>query len=124
VTGVGLDPAVTMPVPVVTQAAAGSALSIDLSGPSPAGLDAGELVRRWLLGKRSEQTRRAYGRDLQLWLAWCEQLGANPLTVQRAGLETVGVSRSHVEAWARMLEAGWSAGGDRGPADLRGVVLV
>ncbi len=71
-----------------TPNAAGSALSGELSGPDPAGPGAGELVRRWLLGKRSEQTRRAYGRDLGLWLAWCSQLGADPLQVQRVGRET------------------------------------
>jgi len=96
------------PVRPLAPAGFGSAASVALSDPEPApGPEpgAGELVRRWLLGRRSEQTRRAYGRDLGLWLAWCGQLAADPLQVQRPGRETGGVSRSHVEAWARMLEA-------------------
>ena len=99
---VGAAPTWPLPVPT-TRAGTGSVLSGDLGGPD-GGPEVGELVRRWLLGKRSVHTRKAYGRDLQLWLCWCEQLHADPLTVERPGRETVGVSRSHVEAWVRTLE--------------------
>ena len=76
-----------------------------LSGPDSPGPGVEDLVRRWLLGKRSPHTRTAYATDMARWLSWCDQLHVDPLLVQRAGRETTGVSRSHVEAWARSLEA-------------------
>jgi len=98
------------PVPL-TPAGSGSPLYGKLSGrqlpgfaDSP-GPDVEELVRRWLLGKRSTHTRAAYRRDIGLWLDWCAQLRADPQRVGRPGREAGGVSRSHVEAWVRSLEA-------------------
>jgi len=78
---------------------------VALSGPDSPGPGVEDLVRRWLLGKRSPHTRTAYATDMARWLSWCNQLHVDPLLVQRAGRETTGVSRSHVEAWARSLEA-------------------
>jgi integrase/recombinase XerD len=51
------------------------------------------LVAGWLVGFDSLNTRRAYGRDVAAWLAFCE--------AQR--LEALTARRPHVDAWARML---------------------
>ncbi len=53
------------------------------------------LVAAWLLGYSSEHTRRAYSRDVGRWLAFCTEHSFDPLTARR----------SHVDAWARSLEA-------------------
>ena len=53
------------------------------------------LVLGWLAGKRSIHTRRAYGRDIAGWLAWCTEHGSGPL----AAAEPL------VAGWARRLEA-------------------
>ena len=37
------------------------------------------LVLGWLAGQRSVHTRRAYGRDIAGWLAWCAGYGIEPL---------------------------------------------
>jgi integrase/recombinase XerD len=64
------------------------------------------LVLGWLSGKRSENTRIAYGRDIGIirqrggrapsWLAWCRTEGVHPVT---------GVTGLHVARYARHLEA-------------------
>lgn len=53
-----------------------------------------ELVRMWLMGFSSVNTRTAYRFDMRQWLAYCQASGLDPLTVRRV----------HVEAWARNLE--------------------
>jgi site-specific recombinase XerD len=48
----------------------------------------------FLLSCRSENTRRAYARDIRSFYAWCAELGVEPLAIRRA----------HVDAYARHLE--------------------
>lgn len=56
-----------------------------------------DLVRGFLLSKRSPRTRAAYATDLGSWLAWCDRLELDPLT---AGIH-------HADAYLRLLaEAG------------------
>ena len=63
------------------------------------------LVLGWLAGKRSENTRTAYARDIGItprrraghapsWLAWCRAEGVHPVT---------GVTGLHVALYARHL---------------------
>ena len=65
------------------------------------------LVLGWLAGKRSENTRTAYARDIGItprrraghapsWLAWCRAKGVHPVT---------GVTGLHVALYARQLAA-------------------
>jgi len=65
------------------------------------------LVLAWLASKRSEHTRRAYGRDLGIlpqvrpsrapsWLAWCSAVGVDPVTE---------VTEDHVTLYARALDS-------------------
>jgi integrase/recombinase XerD len=65
------------------------------------------LVLGWLAGKRSENTRTAYARDIGItprrragrapsWLAWCRAEGVHPVT---------GVTGLHVALYARRLAA-------------------
>jgi site-specific recombinase XerC len=64
------------------------------------------LVTAWLSGRRSENTRAAYARDIGIapqrrpgrapsWLAWCRQQGVHPVT---------GVTALHVTRYARQLD--------------------
>ncbi len=53
------------------------------------------LVLGWLAGQRSVHTRRAYGRDIAGWLAWCAGHGIEPLFA----------IRPDAAGWARRLEA-------------------
>lgn len=53
------------------------------------------LVAGWLLGYRSANTRRAYRRDVSAWLGFCAAVDVDPLKARR----------THVDAWARSLEA-------------------
>lgn len=56
-----------------------------------------DLVRGFLLSKRSPRTRAAYAADLGSWLACCTRIGLDPLT---AGIH-------HADAYLRLLaEAG------------------
>jgi len=75
-----------------------------------------QLVRRWLITKRSPHTRFNYGRDLGVrllrpgaqeigepkpgkapdWLTYCASIGLDPLH---------GVQEEHVALWARGMEA-------------------
>jgi site-specific recombinase XerD len=79
---------------------------------------AGQLVRRWLVTKRSPHTRFSYGRDLGVrvtrpgtapgkppkpgtssapdWLTYCRSIGLDPLGA---------VQEEHVALWARGMEA-------------------
>src|SRR5947209_3032864 len=50
---------------------------------------------RFLLSLGSENTRKAYARDLADWGRWLVEHGHDPLTVTRA----------HVDAYARQLQA-------------------
>ena len=52
------------------------------------------LAAAFVLGCRTESTRRAYARDIRLFYAWCAQVGLYPLRVHRA----------HVDAYLRQLE--------------------
>ena len=65
------------------------------------------LVLRWLAGKKSEHTRKAYARDLGIlpqvrasraptWLAWCREVGTDPVR---------DVSEDLVALYARALDA-------------------
>lgn len=62
--------------------------------------DERQAVVGWLLSKRSENTRAAYGRDLRRFLEWCELIGSTLATA----------TPSTVEAWATFqLEEGQAA---------------
>lgn len=52
--------------------------------------------RAWLTGYSSEHTRRAYRKDLETWMTWCEQRDLDPWAVRRA----------NIDAYARDMEAG------------------
>lgn len=53
-------------------------------------------VLGFLLGYRNTNTRTAYMADLRGFLVWCEDRGLDPLA---------DVTRTHLEAWTRHLEA-------------------
>jgi integrase/recombinase XerD len=53
------------------------------------------LTATWLLGFASPHTRRAYATDLARWLDFCRNYDLDPLAARR----------SHVDAWARTLQA-------------------
>jgi|GEM_PF-5246624 len=65
------------------------------SALTPVGEPVRRLVAGWLLGFASVHTRRAYSGDIAGWLAFCTDYSVDPLTA----------SRTHVDAWARSLEA-------------------
>src|SRR3954468_3582713 len=69
-----------------------------------------DLVRGFLLSKRSAQTRTAYAADLASWLTFCAGLGLNPLA---AGIH-------HADGYLRLLaEAGDPRSGRRlAPASI------
>jgi integrase/recombinase XerD len=71
-----------------------------ISGATPVPLEAFPEVARaaagWLLGYSSDNTRRAYGADLRAFVAWLAEVGVEPFAARR----------THVDAWARTLEAG------------------
>src|ERR1022692_5272809 len=65
------------------------------------------LILGWLAGKRTENTRKAYARDIGIlatkgtsrapsWLAWCRAAGVGPVT---------GVTEDHINLYARTLES-------------------
>lgn len=53
-----------------------------------------ELVAQWLLDQTSDNTREAYERDINTWLAYLATNGLDPLLATRA----------HAAAWARVME--------------------
>lgn len=56
-----------------------------------------EYTENWLFNRRfSPHTREAYRRDVNQWLAWCEERGLEPLRVRF----------TDVNAWGRALEGG------------------
>lgn len=61
------------------------------------------LATGWLVGFGNPRTRRAYATDLRQWSGW---LGI-------AGVGVLEATRTHLEAWARTLEAE-----DRSPATI------
>lgn len=80
----------------------------DRYGPRP-------VTVAWLLG-RPANTRRAYFADLSHWLAYCAQVGLDPLTARRADADafaaqlagarrTVARRLSGVSSWYRYLAA-------------------
>lgn len=62
-----------------------------------------ELVAGWLVGFASPHTRRAYARDITLWLSWCTASGIDPIAVRRP----------HVDAWMRVQEVEGAAAATR-----------
>jgi integrase/recombinase XerD len=52
------------------------------------------LAAAFVLSCRSENTRRAYARDIRAFYTWCAQVGLYPLDVRRA----------HVDAYLRQFE--------------------
>jgi integrase/recombinase XerD len=66
--------------------------------PADAAAGAAEEVARvraaWLLSYGSAHTRRAYGRDLDRWLAWCAAVGTDPRAARRCD----------VDAYVRLME--------------------
>lgn len=61
----------------------------------PRGLDpAWRLAAAFLLTCRTENTRRAYARDIASFYRWCAELGVHPLQAGRA----------HLDAYTRELE--------------------
>jgi integrase/recombinase XerD len=78
-----------------------------VTAPTDSTDDTARLVLAWLAGKRSENTRVAYGRDIGIlpqarpsrapsWLAWCAAAGVDPVG---------GVTEDHVAVFARALDA-------------------
>lgn len=73
----------------------------EIVGPAPGGvlaqpeLDIAQHVAGWLLSRRSERTRVAYGRDLRAFAGWLAEHHVDLLAARRA----------HVDAYARTLEA-------------------
>jgi integrase/recombinase XerD len=57
---------------------------------------AAEVATAWLLGYSNAGTRAEYGRDLREWGGWLERAGVT---------DPLAAHRSHVEAFARTLEA-------------------
>ncbi|MGI5186492.1 tyrosine-type recombinase/integrase [Dactylosporangium sp. CA-152071] len=89
----------TVVVGEVLPAAAPRALTAAAAGAVDDAGDVGEveqLLREWLLGYGSTNTRDAYGRDVRRWLAYCAASGIDPLTE---------ASRTHTHGWLRVLEA-------------------
>lgn len=56
------------------------------------------LVTAWLAGYDSEHTRRAYGRDMRMWLDFCDEADLDPLLALRV----------HIDAW-KQRGAGYPA---------------
>jgi site-specific recombinase XerD len=71
--------------------------------PVPVGADDGGLVAAWLIGFASANTRRAYGRDIGGWLAWCRASSVPPARARR----------EHVDAWLRIQELDGAAASSR-----------
>jgi integrase len=72
--------------------ATGGATAPALPAALPPALDGvpGRLValtRTWLHRQRSEQTRKGYRHDLQLWLVYCAGAGADPLRARPADVD-------------------------------------
>jgi len=74
------------------------------------------LTHLWLRRRRSANTRRAYFRDLALWLAYCDRHGVDPLRARRADIDdwvdtsgdaprTANRRLSAVSSWYRYLAA-------------------
>ena len=63
--------------------------------PTAAAGDIEQLLRDWLLGYSSPNTRDAYRRDLQQWLGYLQASRLDPLT---------GVRRVHTYGWLRAME--------------------
>lgn len=72
------------------------------------------LTHLWLRRRRSDNTRRAYFRDLALWLAYCDRHGVDPLRARRADVDdwiegcgdaprTANRRLSAVSSWYRYL---------------------
>lgn len=68
----------------------------------------------WLLAQRSHHTRRAYYRDISLWLVWCQQMGLDPREAVRADVDlwrstltgvpsTIARRLASVSSWYRYL---------------------
>lgn len=53
----------------------------------------------WLIGQRSDHTRRAYQRALAMWIAWCHKHGLDP----------VNPTRAEVQVWVADLSANYAA---------------
>jgi integrase/recombinase XerD len=84
-----MNPSPTPPEPLPAGA------SLALPGPSPEPCDdnhahgtytAASLTEAWLATK-SENTQRAYRRDLTVWLAWCGERGLSPATARIADVD-------------------------------------
>ena len=66
--------------------------------PLPAEPDAGRWNLRsataaWLASRRSDATRKAYWRDLGVWLTWCDETGVDPRAAKRADVDAFVVAR-------------------------------
>jgi site-specific recombinase XerD len=75
----------------------------------------------WLLTQGSDHTRRAYYRDLALWLVWCDQAGLDPRRALRADVDlwratltgtssTIARRLASVSSWYRYLISNDAAG--------------
>lgn len=53
----------------------------------------------WLIGQRSDHTRRAYTRALAMWIAWCRNHDLDP----------VNPSRAEVQVWVADMAASYAA---------------
>ncbi|WP_313817497.1 site-specific integrase, partial [Citricoccus sp.] len=74
------------------------------------------LILGWQSSHTSENTRRAYGRDLGQYLGWLDGIGLDPDTGDRvAGLDVLAVRRPVVDAYRLALVSGQLSPQDRPP---------
>lgn len=92
-----LLPASTSPASTSSSAPASSSTSAGAGGISA---EVEGLLREWLLGYGSKNTRDAYRRDLGHWLAFLAGVEVDPLTEAR---------RLHTNGWLRVQEAAGAA---------------
>jgi site-specific recombinase XerD len=68
------------------------------------------LVAAWLASFDSFQTRRAYGRDMRTWIAFCDEHDVDPLAALRVHVDAwkqvgAGYTKPHPPSVARRLSA-------------------
>jgi site-specific recombinase XerD len=68
------------------------------------------LIAAWLSAYDSDNTVDAYGRDMKMWLRFCDEKGVDPLAAVRAHIDVwkragAGYARPHAPSVARRLSA-------------------
>jgi integrase/recombinase XerD len=75
------------------------------------------LILGWQSSHTSDNTRRAYGRDLGQYLGWLDGIGLDPDTGERvAGLDVLAVKRNAVDAYRLALVGGDLSPGGKAPS--------